>query len=229
MAMTRVKVDGETLNLRTARMLARVEARTGLSTRVVQGSYSSGPNSAGTHEGGGAVDLSVHGFSREQILDLVWQMRCCGFASYFRPNNGIWDDHIHAIAIGDKEMSPEARAQVVEYYAGDDALAGDGKDPHRRPDPIPVWPIPLPDISLSRATKQFTATGEPRKVIAVAKIQRLLNRRLGTDLLVDGKAGPKTRAAYKRWETTIGSPSADGVPGEVSLKKLVAGFYRVTK
>lgn len=231
MAMTRVSMDGKTINKRTYDMINRAEARMGFDLWIVQGSYNDGVSaSAGTHDGGGAIDFSVRGLSESQIREAVWQLRCVGFAAWYRaPRAGVWGAHIHAIAIGDGELSSGARAQVQEYYAGYDGLAGNGRDTWRRPDPIPVWPIPTPDISLGRAKAQFEAT-KKRKVLAVQRIQKLLNKRLaGEDLVVDGIAGPKTRAAYKRWEAKIDAPETDGIPGWVSLKQLVAGYYRVVK
>lgn len=235
MAYKRVTVDGKTLNLRTAKMLARAEARLGLDLYVVQGSYNKGVGaSAGTHDGGGAIDLSVRGLSASKITEVVRQLRKVGFAAWYRPElwrNGekVWGPHIHAVAIGDKEMDPSARDQVEEYYAGKDGLVGDGADTGPRVHPIPVWPIPLVGVSLERAAKQFKADVPRKGVPAVKKIQRLLNYRLGTDLKVDGTAGPETRKAYKRWETKVDAARIDGVPSLGSLKQLFAGWYRVTK
>lgn len=231
MAMKKVTVDGKTLNKRTADMLKRVQQRTGIDLLVVQGSYNKGVGaSAGTHDGGGAVDISVSGLSHKDRNEVVWQMRQCGFASWFRPTiPGLWNEHIHAIAIGDKEMSNSARAQVIEYFGGGDGLVGSNPDPHPRPKPQPVWPIALPQISLERSRNAFLKE-KKRKTAAVAKIQRLLNRRLpGEDILVDGIAGPKTQAKYKRWEHEVDALALDGVPSIGSLRKLCAGFYRVVK
>jgi hypothetical protein len=43
----------------------------------------------------------------------------------------VWGAHIHAILIGDKEMSDAAEAQVVQYKAGTDGLASHGPDNFR--------------------------------------------------------------------------------------------------
>ncbi len=52
-----------------------------------------------------------------------------GFAAWFRPTiPGLWDKHIHAIAVNDTDLSSGAAAQVSEYYRGFDGLAGDGRD-----------------------------------------------------------------------------------------------------
>lgn len=231
MAMRRVTVDGHTLNKRTADMLRCAELRAGFNFPVIQGSYNSGVSqSAGTHDGGGAIDISVDGWSAEKEREAVYQLRKVGFAAWYRPTrDGLWREHIHAIAIGDGEMSSGARQQVQEYYQGYDGLAGSGRDTGPRLDPIPVWPITFPSISLSRVIKQFSGDGPTRTLLGVKRVQRLLNKRLDRNLVIDGRAGPKTRAAYKDWEAKIDSPSVDGVPGEASLKRLVAGFYRVVR
>lgn len=220
MAMTRVTRDGKTLNKRTLNMLERAEARLGHKLQVVQGSYNAGgvSASAGTHDGGGAIDVSATSNPKE----VVRALREVGFAAWHRTaEQGPWNEHIHAIAIGDNEMSSGAAAQVREYYAGYDGLAGTGRDDGPRLDPIPVWPIPLGQLSVSRVRKQFQAD-KPRKMVGVKKVQKLLNKRLGTDLTVDGVAGPATRAAYKRWDK-------DGVPSWDKLKTLAAGYYRLVK
>lgn len=230
MAMKRVTVDGKTLNKRTADMLHRAEQRLGRNLTLLQGSYNSGVGaSAGTHDRGGAIDVSVSGLGPEAKKEIVYQLRKVGFAAWYRtPAQGPWVEHIHAIAIGDPELSTGARAQVYQYYDRRNGLANGGPDDGPRLDPIPRWPIKLSEISLNRAKKQFEVK-DRRKVPAVRKIQKLLNHRIGAHLAVDGDAGPKTREAYKHWERRIGASEVDGVPGRPSLEKLVAGYYRVVK
>jgi len=226
MAMKRVNVQGHTLNKRTADMLNRAEQMLGHDLDIMQGSYNSTVGaSAGTHDGGGAVDVAATSNPAKVVLAL----RKVGFAAWHRlPSQGPWPEHIHAIAIGDGELSSGAKLQVQEYYAGQNGLANHGPDDGPRLHPIPTWPIALPRLSLQRAINQFTAK-KPRSAPATKKIQTALNYRLSHNLVVDGVAGPKTRAAYKWWEKHIDSPTQDGVPGEASLKKLVAGHYRVVK
>ena len=227
MAMTRVTVDGHTLNKRTANMLHRAEQRLGLNLRVLQGSYHAGSLSAGTHLGGGAVDVApVAGRNH----DIVLQLRKVGFAAWHRtPSQGPWTEHIHAIAIGDPEMSESARAQVHDYYNRRNGLAGHGPDDGPRLDPIPTWYVPLGRIYLHVAENAFRAT-KKRKTMAVSKIQHLLNYRMNAGLKVDGIAGPKTKQAYLHWERHLNGPKPyDGIPGPFSLGKLVAGYYRVLK
>jgi hypothetical protein len=230
--MNRTNVDGQTLNQRTADMLKMWEFNSLTHYFVVQGSYNKGgvSQSAGTHDGGGALDISVTGLG--STTDKKWhvkQGRLAGFAAYYRPTiSGLWNEHIHAIAIGDPEASSGAKSQMAEYRAGGDGLVGSRPDPDPRVSPIPVWPVrPLKKISALVAYRQFRAK-KPKSRSTVKRIQWVLNEKLGTNLPVDGVAGPLTRAAYKKWEKRIDAPSADGVPGKFSLNKLGEGRFKTT-
>jgi hypothetical protein len=97
---------------------------------ISQGSYSgNGPASFGTHLGGGAVDLSVlqpgdDSVLRMEIEPLIRALRTAGFAAWLRD----WDElyrgsaiHIHAIAIGDTDLSLAAKQQLdgpFGYFRG---------------------------------------------------------------------------------------------------------------
>ena len=97
---------------------------------VTQGSYNAGgvAESAGTHDGGGAVDIAVTSGCGARP-NAVRALRTVGFAAWFRPFiPDLWDAHIHAIAVNDTELAAGAPAQVSEYYRGFDGLAGDGLD-----------------------------------------------------------------------------------------------------
>ena len=101
--------------------------------KITQGSYtSSEPLSFGTHSGGGAVDISVVDTSgdrwvvleEEEIEEIVYAMRVAGFAAWLRvygelsPTSPI---HIHALAIGDPELSTAAQNQLTGpfgYFLG---------------------------------------------------------------------------------------------------------------
>ncbi|OZM75231.1 peptidoglycan-binding protein [Amycolatopsis antarctica] len=125
----KTSMDGQAVNTRTADMLKAAEKRAGIDFSVTQGSYNAGGvgGSAGTHDGGGAVDLSVSGISDKTAA--VKALREVGFAAWHRTaDQGDWSPHIHAIAISDTDMSPEAQAQAGDYYKGLDGLAGHGKD-----------------------------------------------------------------------------------------------------
>lgn len=108
---------------------------------VTQGSYQAGagdPNSAGTHDLGGVVDLRWCG--HWSCLDAL---RRAGLAAWHRtPAQGPWPDHIHAVVIGHPLLAEDAADQVAAYLAGRNGLANNGPDdgPRLSPIPRPVWP-----------------------------------------------------------------------------------------
>lgn len=143
---TQVQYGGVTLNKRTVAMLETAKSVYGKSIPLTQGSYNAGgvAASAGTHDRGGAVDVAVNGASKEVMTPLIRALRIAGFAAWYRTvaeGNGTWSSaHIHAIAIGDKELSPGAASQVKSYFAGKNGLSGDGPDTSADIGrPIPDW------------------------------------------------------------------------------------------
>lgn len=123
--------SGRTVNQRTYDMLVEAEAMLGHSIVLSQGSYNAGGvgASAGTHDGGGAVDVSVSDLTNAQRLETVEAMRTVGFAAWLRtPDQGPWPYHIHAIAVGDTDLSISARNQVADYYVGLNGLASHAAD-----------------------------------------------------------------------------------------------------
>jgi len=129
----RISWRGVTANRRTVEMLEITERRGLMSLaplRIPQGSYTSGVSaSAGTHSGGGALDISVRDLTTAERDRVVRELRETSFAAWYRPYlAGVWPAHIHAIAIGDKEMSAAAAEQVVQYRNGQNGLANHGPD-----------------------------------------------------------------------------------------------------
>lgn len=122
----RTTYTGLTVNERTRRMLAAADAAVPFALVLSQGSYNPGgdPTSAGTHDGGGVVDLSVDRLTSLQRWQAVKALRTVGFAAWLRtPNQGDWPAHIHAVAIGDTAVSAVARNQVADHYVGRNGLA----------------------------------------------------------------------------------------------------------
>ncbi|MGH3878220.1 MAG: peptidoglycan-binding domain-containing protein [Actinophytocola sp.] len=127
----RLTSHGATMNARTKAMLVKAEQLLGRTLTVTQGSYNPGgdPDSAGTHDGGGVLDLSVRDLSGEQRTKVVRTLRTVGFAAWLRnPSQGDWPYHIHAVAISDTDQSPAAQHQASDYYLGLNGLANKGKD-----------------------------------------------------------------------------------------------------
>jgi hypothetical protein len=149
----RTPYRGVTLNWRTAELLVVAEKR--ISTAPVelsQGSWSNASTSAGTHSGGGALDVRAskggQAFTRTQLDEIQLELRRIGFAAWVRdPTQGNWPYHVHAIAIGDRDMSDAAAAQVVAYKNGRDGLAGNGPDYGPRP-PWTQYPQELDELEM---------------------------------------------------------------------------------
>jgi len=147
---TRVEVNGWTLNQRTMAMLSHAQELYGgelelTGYAITQGSYhDNGSASFGTHLGGGAVDLSVlrrgtYTVLWDDIEPLLYALRAAGFAAWLREYGELYADspiHIHAIAIGDRELSPAAQEQLTGqagYFRGYNGL------------PVEMYGGPTPD------------------------------------------------------------------------------------
>jgi len=131
----RVEVNGWVINQRTYAMLQHAQALYGgeleiTGYHITQGSYhDNGAASFGTHLGGGAVDLSVMRKGTYTVLwddvePLIRALRASGFAAWLRAYGELSPDspiHIHAIAIGDQELSAAAELQLTGpagYFRG---------------------------------------------------------------------------------------------------------------
>ncbi|CAF1031070.1 unnamed protein product [Adineta ricciae] len=138
---TRKTWRGVKLNQRTIDMILRAEVymeqmgMSGFQFSLSQGSYSSSvAASAGTHDGGGAIDIrtSVVNNDKKKVDTMVVALRKAGFAAWSRgrvADSFQNNKHIHAIAIGDREASSGAKNQVASFKRGRNGLKGDGADP----------------------------------------------------------------------------------------------------
>lgn len=126
---SRVKVGEHTVNARTLRMLQSVQRTLAgrMKVRVTRGSYS--VDTAHPHQGGGVIDISVRDLSPTDIEQLVLALREAGFAAWFRARDE--KPHIHAVAIGDRELSVKAAWQVRSYFKGRDGRTAASADPHK--------------------------------------------------------------------------------------------------
>lgn len=140
----RIQIGYATINARTLAMLDQAQRiydfeRGGdlvnFRQLITQGSYNEGGVSAsfGTHDGGGAVDISVRSYIDWEVLTdeiepMIDALRVAGFAAWLRDTGDLYPDspiHIHAIAIGDAEQSEIARWQIdgeIGYLRGFDAI-----------------------------------------------------------------------------------------------------------
>lgn len=141
------------LNQRTVSMLAQAQALYGgshdLLGAVTQGSYNVGVEASfGTHDGGGAVDLSLRDLRDwnhilyEDMDAIILALRRAGFAAWVREPGDLYQDsplHIHAIAIGDRDLSPAAQEQLTGltgYFRGNDGRPNDPPTPDRHGGPL---------------------------------------------------------------------------------------------
>lgn len=158
---------GFNFDSRTIAMIRLAEKDAKLPLVITQGSYNKGgvSASAGTHDGGGVVDLSVRELSKPQIDVILRAMKDIGFAAWYRPDRpGTWSAHIHAVAIGCPDLAPIAKRQVTAFDAGRDGLASNKVDKTYRPKPAVVF-----DFSLGKAV--------PRKKGTLSKLANALNRK----------------------------------------------------
>ena len=140
--------SGVTLNTRTIAMLKAAGQILGCTVDVTKGSFK-GPDaaSAGTHAGGGAVDISVKRGGCGTPKAMVAAMRTVGFAAWHRHTGSFVNNkHIHAVAISDLDMATEAafpgqfdmREQVVAWAQGRDGLSAAVVAPMTR-EPLQTW------------------------------------------------------------------------------------------
>jgi len=171
---SRIEINGYLLNQRTFEMLQLAQILydgiidiTG--GAITQGSYTDAVEASfGTHAGGGAVDLSVmapgtYTILFEDIDLLINALRSAGFAAWYRDLDKLYDGspaHIHAVAIGDRELSTAAREQLAGpfgYFWGYNGLPTSDKKPIRDPHGGPI----VCDWMLEKGYPNKTATPSP--------------------------------------------------------------------
>jgi len=125
-----VEINGMYINQRTFSMLEHAQSIYGGEIELngyhlTQGSYTNLVSASfGTHDGGGAVDLSVIQYGTYQVLyadiePLIQALRIAGFAAWLRDFDQLYPGspiHIHAIAIGDRDLSGPAKDQLTGEF-----------------------------------------------------------------------------------------------------------------
>lgn len=144
----KVPFRGVTLDARTASALEWAETRylrkaprKRVPWRLGQGSYSFSDKSAGTHAGGGSLDIMFAGLNAKQRRATVKWLRRAGFAAWAR-EGAAWgqnNDHAHAVLLGHRTASPQAKAQMAAFENHRDGLAGDNWDSTWRPKKSRRW------------------------------------------------------------------------------------------
>ncbi|PKO06725.1 MAG: hypothetical protein CVU41_05150 [Chloroflexi bacterium HGW-Chloroflexi-3] len=145
-----VIINGMYINQRTFSMLEHAQSIYGgeielTGYHLTQGSYTNLVSASfGTHNGGGAVDLSVIQYGTYQVLypdidPLIQALRIAGFAAWLRDFDQLYPGspiHIHAIAIGDRDLSSPARDQLTGefgYFRGFNGIPQENRS------------VPIPD------------------------------------------------------------------------------------
>jgi len=175
MTEKRVTYQGMRTNVRTRDMFLEAERLCGFNLTITQGSYSGKVSaSAGTHDGGGALDVRARDLSSSQRYTAVKNLRRVGFAAWLRnPSQGSWPWHIHCIAIGDDDLSRGAKNQVTSYKNGHNGLAGNGEDDGPSGYRLMTWEYynvlknkarpgtPTKDVTMSATALNMAAAGKP--------------------------------------------------------------------
>lgn len=143
---SRTSFRGVTLDLYTVVLQKRAESYMRASgapvPRMVQGSFRpASKNSASTHSGGGALDVSIRAYSSGTQLKILKAYRKAGFAAWIRTPADGFTTHLHAIAICDTKAHSQAKAQVRDYFKHKNGLASHKKDRYASSVgyPIPAW------------------------------------------------------------------------------------------
>lgn len=236
MASTIVYVHGRRTCACVKQALPLVEARLkragyikqDLSGLITQGGYNNGavPASAGTHDGGGVIDVAASLVDTEAKRK-IW--RRSGWAMWHRRTwEGNWPEHGHGVLIGCPHASAGAKRQVTAYKAGRNGLANGAADQGPKVAAV-TWEKALADSKVySTSVKRLLANAKskaPRKSSNdVIRLQRLLwsygyMPQLGAKAHEYGKYGPLTRKAVKRAQKAAGfsGKDADGYIGLSTL------------
>lgn len=159
--------DGETVDYMTSAALDAAIEDFGGEMPLMQGGHSHYHASGNTHAGLGVLDLDVPNGDWAGAME---SLRKIGFAAWVRnvPGYGYAGDgaHIHAVLIGNEELSPQAQVQVQSYLNNDDGLKGSRPDdgPRQYVNNRFVWGRPLKERErwrdgIVKRAEQFLGTG----------------------------------------------------------------------
>lgn len=95
--------------------------------KLINGAWSSLSASGNTHAGGGAGDFEGDGYTAEQVNFIARCAREVGLIAYPRLWKGNW--HIHVLDPDCQTLSAAAKAQIVLFNRGLNALVDNGPDP----------------------------------------------------------------------------------------------------
>ena len=126
-----ITFEGFRMDARTRDMLVELRRICVAPVVITQGGFNAGgvAASAGTHDGGGALDIRAHNRTDTERREIVLRARQVGFAAWLRtPAQSNWPFHVHCIAVGCKSLSSGAARQVTDYRNGKNGLASHGTD-----------------------------------------------------------------------------------------------------
>lgn len=188
------------------------------------GSYQKGNTaSAGTGSGGGHVDLSLSRLNGQQKLRLEGLARRIGFYADIREPRWwsptrrkwltqSWQSHLHMVLKECPHLSSQAKAQLKEWYTGENGLAGDDPDDGDR-------------TFLRQTWRGYVASKKPGAKPPVAKTIALAN------LKFDKRNGDVKRYQSAVW-ARLAKPVKDRILAKYKLKpaQITDGYYgKVTR
>lgn len=175
----------------TIACLERAERAAGHQFTVTQGSYQppggGDINSAGTHNGGGVIDLRWCGHDA-----CIGHLRRAGFWAWHRtPEQSSWPHHVHAGVLGHPLLAPLAKVQEQAYRDGYNGLGYNGRNapddgPRIVPIPVPLWidaepqrgPLKPIRKDVQRAARKADRANRPG---LAARLRRFRDRHLKTE------------------------------------------------
>ena len=198
------------------------------------GSYQVGRTaSAGTGSGGGHVDLALRGLSPEQKLRLEGLARRIGFyadirePTWWSPTrrqwlSEKWSSHLHMLLKDCRHLSPEARTQLRDWYAGGNGLVGSDPDDGDRTHLRQTW-------KQYRSDRQGVRPPAPQPTIAVANLKH--GRRNGDVKRYQGavwrRLAAATRARILARHHLKETQIADGFFGDVTVEMTTALYRQI--
>jgi hypothetical protein len=222
-----------TLNRRTKAMYDIVAHRIGREPVIVQGSYLKGiaaEESSRTHDAGGVMDLRVWDQTSSQVLQLLTELRRIGFAAWLRTKAQGFDPHIHAVAIGDEELSDQAADQVDAYSRGKNGLAGDGPDDGPSV-AFTTFPIPHDQAELDALMGEaMPLTTKDVDLLAREKVQRHVDESMINldDRLTFGEIWARAHLDSARTLSTVTALAGDLQALNDQVRALQAALHDVT-
>jgi hypothetical protein len=209
-----VRVDGQQVSSRVLAIIEDAAKAAGVPRpKVLQGSWAHGSLSAGTHSGGGAVDLSVRGLNDAQQVALVTELRKRNGCAWLRTTDYGWTsgDHLHMIVRDEPALSIPAQKQVRSYDLNRNGLADRGRDPHPRPVQRPLEEVrlmawPIGERKIIKPEKAVAVPGGEFATLATIDLPKGASFECSLQVrMPDGVAQGEAHLGRVGWGTVTGS------------------------